>query len=64
MGLEFEFKPNDKVRADDILVGEILSIIDYLYKEIKSNDWLIHYDKKYYDPIIWDIEGLEGDYCE
>lgn len=62
MGFKFEFKPNDKVRADDILVGEILSIIDYLYKEIKSNDWLIHYNKKYYDPVFWDIEGLEGDY--
>ena len=64
MGFVLEFQPNEKIRADDILIGELMSINDQLFNEIKNNDWIIHYNKNYYNPNIWDIEGLEGDLYE
>lgn len=57
-GFILENKPSNEVHADDILVGELMSINDLLFNEIKENDWTIHYNKNYYDSNIWEIEGL------
>lgn len=56
MGLELEHEPSKSMRLSDIIIGELLCMHEKLSNEIEAGDKEIHYNVKYYDATVWDIE--------